>query len=106
MKKFYTILLSLLFLTACQSAKDALTLKKKESGDEFLVEKKSPLVIPPDFGELPIPNDSKTNDLKNENNDIKVTTGNNEFNSYKIIKNSEPTSLEKSVLDKIQYFKC
>ena len=54
MKKFYTILLSLLFLTACQSAKDALTLKKKESGDEFLVEKKSPLVIPPDFDELPI----------------------------------------------------
>ena len=102
MKKFSIILFSLLFLTACQSAKDALTLKKKESGDEFLVEKKSPLVLPPDFSELPVPDDSKIKDSKNENNDIKVTTGNNEFNSYKIIKNSEPTLLEKSVLDKIQ----
>ena len=102
MKKFCIILISFLFLTACQSAKDALTLKKKESGDEFLVEKKSPLVLPPDFNELPVPDDIKIKDSKDENNDIKVTTGNNEFNSSKIIKNSEPTSLEKSILDKIQ----
>lgn len=102
MKKLCIILFSLLFLTACQSAKDALTLKKKESGDEFLVEKKSPLVLPPDYNELPVPDDSKIKDSKNENNDIKVTSGNNEFNSYKIIKNSEPTSLEKSILDKIK----
>ena len=100
MKNFFFIISIFCFVSACGS--DALTLKKKSSTDEFLVEKKSPLVIPPDFGELPIPNDSKTQDIKNENNDIKVTTGNNEFNSYKIIKNSEPTSLEKSVLDKIQ----
>ena len=43
------------FFNACQSAKDALTLKKKSSADEFLVEKKSPLVMPPKFMELPKP---------------------------------------------------
>ena len=29
--------------------------QKKSSTDEFLVEKKSPLVMPPDYNELPIP---------------------------------------------------
>jgi hypothetical protein len=46
-------------LSSCQSAKDALTLKKKPSRDEFLVEKKSPLVMPPDYGKLPIPEEKK-----------------------------------------------
>jgi len=40
MKKIILLFFILGYLTACQSAKDALTLKKKESGDEFLVEKK------------------------------------------------------------------
>ena len=40
MKKIFLVLSFTLFLTACQSAKDALTLKKKNSGEEFLVEKK------------------------------------------------------------------
>ena len=31
----------------------------KRSGEEFLVEKKSPLVMPPDFDELPIPNQDR-----------------------------------------------
>ena len=55
MKKLLLFLIILSFFNACQSAKDALTLKKKSSADEFLVEKKSPLVLPPVFGELPLP---------------------------------------------------
>ena len=40
-------------LTGCQSAKDVLTGKKANSqGEEFLVEKKNPLVVPPDFDEF------------------------------------------------------
>ena len=31
--------------------------KKKKSGDEFLVQKKHPLVLPPDFNDLPVPFD-------------------------------------------------
>ena len=57
--KIIKIIVISLILASCQSAKDALTLKKKESSDEFLVEKKSPLVMPPDYGKLPEPSDGK-----------------------------------------------
>ena len=68
MKKNFIFLVFFLFLVNCQSAKDALTLKKKPASDEFLVEKKSPLVLPPDYGELPFPNEYKeiNNQTKNE----------------------------------------
>ena len=59
MNKIIFILISLLLLTSCQSAKDAFTLKKKSTADEFLVEKKSPLVLPPDYGKLPVPQDGQ-----------------------------------------------
>ena len=42
MRKIFIFLIILSFLSGCQSAKDALTMKKKKSGDEFLVEKKKP----------------------------------------------------------------
>ena len=32
---------------------------KKSSSDEFLVEKKSPLVMPPDYNNLPVPGQKK-----------------------------------------------
>ena len=103
MKKIFLVLSFILFLTACQSAKDALTLKKKNSGDEFLVEKKSPLVLPPDYGELPEP--GKVSNIIEESNvddDIQITLSDiGLINENKII-NSEPTSIEKSVLDKIE----
>tara|TARA_Y100000746_G_scaffold95451_1_gene81325 strand:- start:155 stop:493 length:339 start_codon:yes stop_codon:yes gene_type:complete len=50
-----TILLSIL-LYACETAKDAFEGKKRsEQSDEFLVEKKNPLALPPDFEKLPVP---------------------------------------------------
>ena len=42
MNKILIIFISLFFLTSCGSSKDAFTLKKKSSIDEFLVEKKKP----------------------------------------------------------------
>ena len=42
-------------LSSCQSVKDNLSLKKKKSVDEFLIEKKNPLVVPPEFSKLPVP---------------------------------------------------
>ena len=93
------------FLFACQSTKDALTLKKKKSSDEFLVEKKSPLVMPPDYGKLPIPNENQIQKEKNEideNNDIKTMLLSDKTIDTETIENSEPTSVEKSVLDKIK----
>ena len=47
----------LLVLSSCQGVKDALSGKKYESSDEFLVIKKNPLVLPPNFNDLPTPKD-------------------------------------------------
>ncbi len=47
--------LILLFLNSCGSIAEGLGGSKKKGSDEFLVEKKSPLVLPPSFGELPEP---------------------------------------------------
>jgi len=101
MKKFLFFFILFGFLSGCQSAKDALTLKKKESSDEFLVEKKSPLVLPPNFGDLPMPNDNKKMD-NDQNNEIQVSLGKDKLKIDETIKNSKPTSLEKSVLEKIK----
>tara|TARA_S200000501_G_scaffold366731_1_gene402007 strand:+ start:112 stop:426 length:315 start_codon:yes stop_codon:yes gene_type:complete len=57
MKSKYFFLIYVFFLlSSCQSIKDGLAGNKNENSDEFLIEKKNPLEIPPDFGVLPIPN--------------------------------------------------
>ena len=71
MKKFkFYLIFFLIFLTSCQSIKDGLSGSKSENSDEFLVKKKNPLVMPPKFMELPIPEDEnfnqKTEILKEE----------------------------------------
>lgn len=61
----------LIFLVAlvglsCQSIKDGLSGKKSENSDEFLVQKKSPLVLPPKFLELPQPKDKDEENIQLE----------------------------------------
>ena len=61
---------------SCQSIKDGLSGNKSENSDEFLVQKKSPLVLPPKFLELPRPKDKEDTDdeqnvLLEEETDIK-----------------------------------
>jgi hypothetical protein len=53
-------------LASCNTVNNALTNPKKNSTDEFLVEKKSPLVMPPDYNELPIPNENNEQKDKND----------------------------------------
>ena len=55
MKKFIFFLVILNLLIGCQSAQNPFSLKKKDNTDEFLIEKKNPLVMPPDFNDLPEP---------------------------------------------------
>jgi len=104
MKKnlLYAILISLL-LFSCQSAKDVLTIQKKSSqSDEFLIEKKNPLVLPPEFRQLPLPDSQIRND-KDEGainiTEILDKTINTETSQKKDNKNS---SIEDSVLNKIK----
>ena len=102
MRNFIYFILIFFIFTGCQSAKDAFTLKKKSSADEFLVEKKSPLVLPPDYGKLPLPNGNDLEDKEIIKKNKKVLLDNTKIQTNKIIKNSTPSSLEESILEKIK----
>jgi hypothetical protein len=60
LKKFILLNFALL-LASCGTMQSAFENQKKNNTDEFLVEKKSPLVMPPDFDELPIPKEIESN---------------------------------------------
>ena len=71
MIKNYFFLFILFFLCSCQSVKDALTGKKYENSDEFLVIKKNPLILPPNFNDLPTPKDvAETTQIEKIENEI------------------------------------
>jgi len=97
------ILLSSIFLiTSCGTLKEGFKNQKKNNNDEFLVEKKSPLIMPPDYNELPMPN-TETRSAENEENSIKSLVTNEENNVDKSnIKNSENKGIEESLLEKIK----
>lgn len=103
MKKITIMFIALFFLASCQSTKDVFTLKKKSSTDEFLVEKKNPLVLPPDYGKLPMPQDSGINNNEVEDDKIQILVNNDNKNlSSTVEKDSKPTSIEKSILEQIE----
>ena len=60
-KKIIFIIVLVFFATSCgdtgSSIKRGLTGAKSEGGDEFLVKKKDPLILPPDFETLPSPDE-------------------------------------------------
>ena len=67
------IIIALIFVYSCSGAKDALQGKKRsEQSDEFLVEKKNPLELPPDFGDLPVPLEQGEEENIQANNEVKV----------------------------------
>ena len=61
--KAFVLLNIILFVNSCGAVKESFVNQKKNSNDEFLVEKKSPLVMPPNFNELPTPTDEKESSL-------------------------------------------
>ena len=93
-------LVSLIFLLySCGTIKEGFTNQKKTSSDEFLVEKKSPLVMPPNFNELPVPK-KEVNSNTLEDNKIKEMLKNDDAvddNSQNI-----NSSFEESLLEKIK----
>ena len=103
-KKFFIIIL-FIPLFSCQSVKDALTGKKYESSDEFLVIKKNPLVLPPDFNELPSPEDAKKmsreETIESEIDDILSAIKSDQASGDKIKNSSEMSSTEEFVIEQI-----
>jgi len=100
--KINTILLFIfIFLQGCGTVKDAFSSQKKNNTDEFLVEKKSPLVMPPDFNELPMPNTSETQ-LEENSSSIKSLITSNEETNVSEQNNETNQNLESSILKKIK----
>ena len=100
--KIFGVLNLLLLLLSCGIVKEGFQNPKKKSSDEFLVEKKSPLVMPPNFNELPIPKKSQ-NDENSNDNKIKELLEDKETT---LKNNSETTgmnnSLEENLIEKIK----
>jgi len=102
MKKIILLIFIFSFLGACQATKDALTLKKKNNSDEFLVEKKNPLVLPPDFGDLPVPENIENIKTNNDTSKNIITLNKEDLSNKKIKKDSELSSIEKSIMENIK----
>ena len=95
---FISIFLTLLLLNSCGSIAEGLSGSKKKGSDEFLIEKKAPLVLPPNFAELPEP---KTSIPKRDNSSIEEII--NQSSTTEISKENKylDSSIEKSIIEKI-----
>ena len=96
---------SILFLiTACAdtwgSVKRGLTGQKQNSTDEFLVEKKDPLVLPPNFEDLPVPSDSAIKEEETEISSFEKTLSKTTDEGSD--EESSSGSTEESILNKIR----
>ena len=71
MKKFnlFVFLSIIILFSSCGTVKEGFSSQKKNNSDEFLVEKKSPLIMPPDYNELPVPKENNI-EKKSEGNEI------------------------------------
>ena len=104
MKIFFkqSVIIIFFLLSACggtlDSVKRGLSGQKKVSTDEFLVEKKDPLVLPPGYYDLPEPGQTEMDEDPDEQDIgfiLKVENNNQNTSS------SETMDLEESILKKI-----
>ena len=77
------------------SVKKGLTGEKENSTDEFFIKKKDPLIVPPDFEDLPLPEDLSTEaaEISDFEKDLEISIEDNP---------SASGSVEDSILKKIR----
>ena len=99
--RIFILINSFLLFYSCGTIKEGFTNQKKNSSDEFLVEKKDPLVMPPDYNELPIPvmQESQIKGDKSIKN-LLTENDNENLNSNQDI--DPDKDLEESLLEKIK----
>jgi len=98
------LFLTLLLLNACSSIVEGLGGTKKKGSDEFLVKKKSPLVLPPSYGELPEPGkktDENLSSIEENTLSIKEIITQSSSMETNIEKKESSSSIEKSIIEKI-----
>ena len=94
------IILSGTLLTNCGSVEKAFDPQNKNTSEEFLVEKKSRLSIPPSFKELPVPSNEKVDKDSQINKIESLIT--EESNNEKLETVESDKDFEQSILDKIK----
>ncbi len=99
-KKILILFVSILFLNSCGGdVGKVLRNEKIKNTDEFLVKKREPLILPPDYDKIPSPGSLRKTEERNEvENILKIP----EESSNKI--NNE-SSVEQSIIDKIKKWK-
>ena len=102
MNKFFFLIILLFTITSCQNVKDAFQGKKYENSDEFLVIKKNPLILPPNFNDLPTPKDvsdnSQIENIEDEIEDLLSSIKDDE----EVLESSSSSDTESFVLEKIK----
>lgn len=101
MKNSNILLITFFLLISCASLDDAgkvLRNEKIKTTDEFLVEKRDPLVFPPDFDKIPEPGTKEKIQTSEEERIKKILKANEQKN----VSNSNPSSVEDSILNKIR----
>ncbi|WP_415286185.1 DUF3035 domain-containing protein [Candidatus Pelagibacter sp. Uisw_104] len=96
--------LIILFLNSCASIGEGLGGSQKKGSEEFLVEKKSPLVLPPSFGELPEPGKEPEENIipeKKDTSDIEDIINQSSSTSTSEKSDDTKNSIEKSIIKKI-----
>ena len=83
------------FTVSCGDVKRGITGAKQQSTDEFLVIKKDPLILPPDYENLPVPDETATisEEISIFENTLETSAEDN---------SSTSNSIESSILKKIQ----
>ena len=92
------------FLYSCGVGEALQGKKRSDQGDEFLIDKKNPLVMPPDFDKLPKPGESRiksTQDIQSDKLEIKELLKSSEIQEDTTT-TDQSTSIEGSILKKIK----
>ena len=99
--KIFFYLSLILLMSSCGTIKEGFKNQKKDSSDEFLVQKKSPLVMPPDYDQLPLPGTINNKDNLTDKENIKDIISKTPKEKNKSTIEDDNESLERSILKKI-----
>ena len=96
MKNKLLILILFLFLVSSCSG---FGVKRSDKSDEFLIQKKNPLVMPPDIDDLPKPKEA--DEVKEEDNNFKESLKSNNLENQNS-NQDESSTFQESIIKKIE----
>ena len=96
-KKYFFFFSILIILNSCNgwdNFKKTMTGEKVITTDEFLIKKKDPLVLPPEYGELPLPKTKK----KESRSSVETSLGSKKTQSS----SQNPSAVENAILKELR----